>query len=72
MHIVLDGTAMTAAGQGNILASRLIHRAHCESNWFLYARRGRLSKPTAPAPGRRTTSPACPGSASWTLTWPPR
>lgn len=37
MHIVLDDTAMTAAGQGNILASRLIHRAHAEAGWFLYA-----------------------------------
>ncbi|MER7694647.1 hypothetical protein [Streptomyces sp. NPDC097610] len=37
MHIVLDDTAMAAAGQGNILASRLIHRAHVESDWFLYA-----------------------------------
>ncbi|QDY81149.1 hypothetical protein [Streptomyces qinzhouensis] len=37
MHVVLDETAMTAAGQGNILASRLIHRAHAEPGWFLYA-----------------------------------
>lgn len=37
MHIVLDDTAMAAAGQGNILASRLIHRAHAEPGWFLYA-----------------------------------
>lgn len=37
VHIVLDDTAMTAAGQGNVLASRLIHRAHAEPGWFLYA-----------------------------------
>ncbi|MGW0548101.1 hypothetical protein [Streptomyces altiplanensis] len=37
VHIVLDDTAMTAAGQGNVLASRLIHRAHAEAGWFLYA-----------------------------------
>ncbi|MEV6729687.1 MULTISPECIES: hypothetical protein [unclassified Streptomyces] len=37
MHIVLDETAMLAAGQGNVLASRLIHRAHAEAGWFLYA-----------------------------------
>lgn len=37
MHIVLDDTAMAAAGQGNVLASRLIHRAHAEPGWFLYA-----------------------------------
>ncbi|MGW4033322.1 hypothetical protein ACWEFL_29175 [Streptomyces sp. NPDC004838] len=27
VHIVLDGTAMAAPDQGNVLASRLIHRA---------------------------------------------
>lgn len=37
VHIVLDHTAMVAAGRGNLLASRLIHRAHSESGWFLYA-----------------------------------
>jgi hypothetical protein len=34
---VLDDTAMAAAGKGNLLASRLIHRAHTEPGWFLYA-----------------------------------
>ncbi|WP_443059706.1 hypothetical protein [Streptomyces sp. NBC_00443] len=28
---------MVAAGSGNVLASRLIHRAHATSGWFLYA-----------------------------------
>lgn len=37
VRIVLDDTAMTTAGQGNVLASRLIHRTHAEPNWFLYA-----------------------------------
>ncbi|MFG3660437.1 hypothetical protein [Streptomyces sp. NPDC047706] len=37
LHIVLDETAMVAAGQGNVLASRLAHRAHSEAGWFLYA-----------------------------------
>ncbi|MEV0185571.1 hypothetical protein AB0I54_40830 [Streptomyces sp. NPDC050625] len=37
MHIVLDDTAVAAAGHGNVLASRLIHRAHAESGWYLYA-----------------------------------
>jgi hypothetical protein len=37
MRIVLDDTAMAAAGQGNVLASSLIHRAHAEPGWFLYA-----------------------------------
>src|SRR5579884_2808641 len=37
LHIIMDDTAMVAAGRGNILASRLIHRAHAEAGWFLYA-----------------------------------
>ncbi|AQS72243.1 hypothetical protein [Streptomyces pactum] len=37
MHIVLDDTAMVAAGKGDVLASRLIHRAQAEAGWFLYA-----------------------------------
>ncbi|MGQ5636606.1 MULTISPECIES: hypothetical protein [unclassified Streptomyces] len=36
MHIVLDDTAMAAVGRGNVLASRLIHRAHLETGWYLY------------------------------------
>jgi hypothetical protein len=37
IHVILDDTAMVAAGRGNILASRLIHRASNERGWFLYA-----------------------------------
>ena len=37
LHVVLDETAMVAAGKGNLLASRLIHQAHSEAGWFLYA-----------------------------------
>lgn len=37
VHIVLDDTAMVAAGRGTILASRLIHRSHAEPGRFLYA-----------------------------------
>lgn len=37
LHVVLDDTAVVAAGRGNLLASRLIHRAHAEADWFLYA-----------------------------------
>ncbi|WSR46050.1 hypothetical protein OG196_43915 (plasmid) [Kitasatospora purpeofusca] len=37
LHVVLDDTAMVAAGRGNLLASRLIHRAHAEAGWHLYA-----------------------------------
>ncbi|MCK8678424.1 hypothetical protein [Streptomyces lichenis] len=37
VHIVPDDTAMAAAGQGDNLASRLIHRAHAQIGWYLYA-----------------------------------
>ncbi|WP_406173127.1 hypothetical protein [Streptomyces sp. NBC_00996] len=37
LHVILDATAMVAAGSGNVLASRLIHRAHAAPEWFLYA-----------------------------------
>lgn len=34
VRMVLEDTAMAAAGQGTILVSRLIHRAHAGSGWF--------------------------------------
>jgi hypothetical protein len=37
VHVILDDTAMVAAGYGNILASRLISWAHTGSGWLLYA-----------------------------------
>lgn len=37
VHVVMDETAMVAAGAGNRLISKLIHRAHREEGWFLYA-----------------------------------
>jgi hypothetical protein len=37
LHVILDDAAMVAAGHGNVLASRLIHSAHNEPGWFLYA-----------------------------------
>ncbi|WP_329453908.1 hypothetical protein [Streptomyces sp. NBC_01497] len=37
VHVVLDEIVMVAAGQGNVLVSRLIHRAHAEAGWYLYA-----------------------------------
>ncbi|WP_171169767.1 hypothetical protein [Streptomyces sp. I05A-00742] len=37
VHVVLDDTAMVAAGQGNIMTSRLIHRASAEQGWYVYA-----------------------------------
>ncbi|WP_405901572.1 hypothetical protein OG242_10465 [Streptomyces sp. NBC_00727] len=61
MHIVLDATAMTAAGQGNVLASRLIHRAHAESGWFLYAPTCALVEADRDRPGTAEHLAALPG-----------
>ncbi|QNA78562.1 hypothetical protein C8250_042280 [Streptomyces sp. So13.3] len=61
MHIVLDDTAMTAAGQGNILASRLIHRAHTEPGWFLYAPACALVEADRTRPGTAEHIAALPG-----------
>ena len=37
IHVVLDETAMVAAGTGNLKASRLIHFAASDPTWLLYA-----------------------------------
>lgn len=62
LHIVLDDTAMTAAGQGNVvLASRLIHRAHAEPGWFLYAPACALVEADRRRPGTAEHLAALPG-----------
>lgn len=61
MHIVLDETAMSAAGQGNVLASRLIHRAHAEAGWFLYAPACALVEADRARPGTAEHLAALPG-----------
>lgn len=61
MHIVLDDSAMAAAGQGNVLASRLIHRAHAEPNWFLYAPACALVEADRIRPGTAEHLAALPG-----------
>ncbi|WP_326771161.1 hypothetical protein OG978_47475 (plasmid) [Streptomyces sp. NBC_01591] len=61
VHIVLDETAMEAAGQGNVLASRLIHRAHAESGWFLYAPACALVEADRARPGTAEHLAALPG-----------
>ncbi|KOG56356.1 hypothetical protein ADK75_08145 [Streptomyces virginiae] len=61
MHIVLDETAMAAAGQGNVLASRLIHRAHAETGWFLYAPSCALVEADRGRPGTAEHLAALPG-----------
>ncbi|MFK8905904.1 hypothetical protein [Streptomyces sp. YS-3] len=61
VHIVLDETAMAAAGQGNVLASRLIHRAHAEPGWFLYAPACALVEADRTRPGTAEHIAAMPG-----------
>lgn len=61
MHIVLDDTAMAAAGQGNVLASRLIHRAHAEADWFLYAPACALVEADRARPGTAEQLASLPG-----------
>ncbi|WP_171908322.1 hypothetical protein [Streptomyces niveus] len=61
VHIVLDDTAMSAAGQGNVLASRLIHRAHVEPGWFLYAPACALVEADRARPGTAEHLAALPG-----------
>ncbi|MFI8515962.1 hypothetical protein ACIGHB_33065 [Streptomyces sp. NPDC085460] len=61
MHIVLDETAMTAAGTGSVLASRLIHRAHAEAGWYLYAPACALVEADRTRPGTAEHLAALPG-----------
>ncbi|MEU9032690.1 hypothetical protein AB0D46_35340 [Streptomyces sp. NPDC048383] len=61
VHIVLDETAMAAAGQGNVLASRLIHRAHAETGWFLYAPSCALVEADRARPGTAEHLASLPG-----------
>lgn len=61
LHIVLDETAMVAAGRGNVLASRLIHRAHSEADWFLYAPACALVEADRVRPGTAEHLAALPG-----------
>ncbi|MFF5393290.1 hypothetical protein ACFY5H_34135 [Streptomyces sp. NPDC013012] len=60
-HIVLDETAMTAACTGNILVSRLIHRAHAEPGWHLYAPACALVEADRTRPGTAEHLAALPG-----------
>ena len=61
MHIVLDETAMAAAGSGNILVSRLIHRAHAQAGWYLYAPACALVEADRARPGTAEHLAALPG-----------
>ncbi|WUD70390.1 hypothetical protein OG937_45320 [Streptomyces sp. NBC_00510] len=53
---------MVAAGHGNLLASRLIHRAHAEPGWHLYAPACALVEADRARPGTAEHIAALPGS----------
>lgn len=61
VHLVLDETAMVAASRGNVLASRLIHRAHAEAGWHLYAPACALIEAERTRPGTAGHLAALPG-----------
>ncbi|MFI1482006.1 hypothetical protein [Streptomyces sp. NPDC020747] len=61
MHVFLDESAIVAAGRGNVLASRLIHRAHAEPDWFLYATVCALVEADRARPGTAEHIAALPG-----------
>jgi hypothetical protein len=61
VHVVLDHTAMVAAGQGNVIASRLIHRAHAQTGWYLYAPTCALVEADRTRPGTAEHIAALPG-----------
>jgi hypothetical protein len=61
VHVVLDETAMVAAGKGNLLASRLIHRSHAEPGWYLYAPVCALVEADRERPGTAEHLAALPG-----------
>lgn len=61
VHVVLDDTAVVAVGHGNLLASRLIHYAHAEPGWFLYAPACVLVEADRARPGTAEHVAALPG-----------
>lgn len=70
LHVILDTTAMVAAGSGNILASRLIHRAHAVPGWFLYAPTCALVEADRARPGTAEHIAALPSIAILDLDLP--
>ncbi|MEV4433537.1 hypothetical protein [Streptomyces sp. NPDC049555] len=61
MHVVLDDTAMVAAGRGNVMASGLLHRAHEEATWHVYAPACALVEADRARPGTAEHIAALPG-----------
>lgn len=70
LHVVLDDSAMVAAGHGNVLASRLIHRAHAESGWFLYVAACALVEADRSRPGTAEHMAALPAISVLDLNLP--
>ncbi len=63
VHIVLDDTAMTAVGRGNVIVSRLINRAHTQTGWYLYAPACALVEADRARPGTAEHLASLPGLA---------
>ncbi|WP_424217756.1 hypothetical protein ACN20G_36975 (plasmid) [Streptomyces sp. BI20] len=61
VHVILDDTAMAAAGKGHVLISRLIHRAHAEAGWRLYATTCALVEADRDRPGTAEHLASLPG-----------
>ncbi|SHI12416.1 hypothetical protein SAMN05444521_4190 [Streptomyces sp. 3214.6] len=70
VHVFLDDSALVAAGSGNVLASRLIHRAHAEQGWFLYATVCALVEADRARPGTAEHLAALPGIVTVDLDLP--
>ncbi|MDQ8707253.1 hypothetical protein RCO28_33010 [Streptomyces sp. LHD-70] len=60
VHVVLDTSGLAAIG-GNLLASRLIHRAHAEADWYLYTTACALVEADRDRPGTGTHIAQLPG-----------
>ncbi|MEV0635206.1 hypothetical protein AB0I77_09620 [Streptomyces sp. NPDC050619] len=61
VHVICDDTALVAAGSGNVLASRLVHRAHATQGWLLYAPTCALVEADRARPGTAEHIVALPG-----------
>lgn len=61
VHIVFDETAMVAAGRGNSMTSRLIHRANEDADWHLYAPASAVVEADRTRPGTAERIASLPG-----------
>ncbi|WP_370424100.1 hypothetical protein AB8O64_35495 (plasmid) [Streptomyces sp. QH1-20] len=60
VHVVLDTTGLAAIG-GNLLTSRLIHRAHTDPGWHLYTTTCALVEADRARPGTAVHIAQLPG-----------